>query len=222
MHFGPKKKTDKSLNISQALERLRETEQLLTKRQEFLEKRIQQELTTAKTAYSRNKSAAIQALKKKKRLEIQLQQLDGTLTTIEVQRESLEAANTNAMILLTMKKAADALKLANNQLGIDNVNDMMDDIGEQQDVAKEISEAISHNYYNTGIDESELEKELEALEEEALVEELLKVGPSTAAVKNDLPKVPSQTLMDGTKEDDEESEEKDDVDKLKAWAGLNG
>lgn len=58
------------------------------------------------------KPAAIQALKRKKRYEKQLQQIDGTLSTIEMQREALEGANTNTAVLKTMKNAADALKNA--------------------------------------------------------------------------------------------------------------
>ena len=41
------------------------------------------------------KLAAIQALKRKKRFEKQLQQIGGTLSSTEIQREALEAANTN-------------------------------------------------------------------------------------------------------------------------------
>lgn len=60
--------------------------------------------------------AAIQALKRKKRYEKQLQQIDGTLSTIEMQREALESANTNTAVLTTMKNAADALKAAHQHM----------------------------------------------------------------------------------------------------------
>jgi hypothetical protein len=62
------------------------------------------------------KLAAIQALKRKKRYEKQLQQIDGTLSTIEMQREALEGANTNTAVLQTMKNAADALKAAHQHM----------------------------------------------------------------------------------------------------------
>ena len=78
------------------------------------------------------------------RYDKQLQQIDGTLSTIEMQREALEGANTNTAVLNTMNDAAKALKKANADLDVDKVHDMMDDIAEQQDVAKEISEAISN------------------------------------------------------------------------------
>lgn len=59
---------------------------------------------------------ALQALKKKKRLEKTLQQVDGTLTTLELQKDALEGANTNAAVLISMKDAAAALKNAHKNL----------------------------------------------------------------------------------------------------------
>merc|ERR1712032_506343 len=121
-----------------------ETEDMLMKKQDFLEKKIESEVATARKNAKTNKRAALQALKRKKRYDSQLQQIDGTLSTIEMQREALEGANTNTAVLTTMNDAAKALKKANNELDVDKVHDMMDDIAEQQDVAKEISEAISN------------------------------------------------------------------------------
>ena len=60
--------------------------------------------------------AALMALKRKKRLEKQLQQIDGTLSTIEFQREALENAQTNTEVLKNMGYAAKALKAAHQHL----------------------------------------------------------------------------------------------------------
>ena len=57
------------------------------------------------------------------RYDSQLQQIDGTLSTIEMQREALEGANTNTAVLTTMNDAAKALKKANNELDVDKVGD---------------------------------------------------------------------------------------------------
>lgn len=57
-------------------------------------------------------TAAMNALRKKKKLEKNLQQIDGTLSTIEFQREALENANTNTEVLKNMGYAAKALKSA--------------------------------------------------------------------------------------------------------------
>ena len=61
-------------------------------------------------------TVAIQALKRKKRYEKQLQQIDGTISTIEMQREALEGANTNTAVLQTMGDAAKALKAAHQHM----------------------------------------------------------------------------------------------------------
>lgn len=66
---------------------------------------------------------------------------------------------------------------------------MMDDIAEQQDIASEISNAISNPVaFGQDIDEDELEKELEELEQEQLDENLIKIP--TRPATDDLPAVP--------------------------------
>ena len=61
-------------------------------------------------------TAAIQALKRKKRYEKQLGQIDGTLSTIEFQREALENASTNTEVLNVMGDAAVALQAAHKNM----------------------------------------------------------------------------------------------------------
>jgi len=191
------------------------------KKQEFLEKKIESEVATARKNAKTNKRAALQALKRKKRYDKQLQQIDGTLSTIEMQREALEGANTNTAVLTTMNDAAKALKKANADLDVDKVHDMMDDIAEQQDVAKEISEAISNPVaFGAEFDEDELEAELDALgeeldleEQEELDKQLLDVGPAVLPdVPNAVPAKP-QPAAKAKKE-----EEDPDMAELAAWA----
>merc|ERR1712112_401884 len=155
------------------------------------------------------------------RYDKQLQQIDGTLSTIEMQREALEGANTNTAVLTTMNDAAKALKKANADLDVDKVHDMMDDIAEQQDVAKEISEAISNPVaFGQEFDEDDLEAELDALgeelddeEQEELTARLLDVGPAVLPdVPNAVPTKP-QTAAKAKKE-----EEDPDMAELAAWA----
>lgn len=61
-------------------------------------------------------TVALAALKRKKRYEKQLQQIDGTLSTIEFQREALENASTNTEVLNVMGAAAKALKVAHGKM----------------------------------------------------------------------------------------------------------
>jgi len=61
-------------------------------------------------------AVALAALKRKKRYEKQLTQIDGTLSTIEFQIEALEGASTNTEVLKVMKTAGQALKGAHQNL----------------------------------------------------------------------------------------------------------
>jgi charged multivesicular body protein 4 len=217
--FGAKK-PDPSPSTSESIQKLRDTENMLLKKQEFLEQKVEQELELAKKNASANKRVALQALKRKKRYEQQLEQLQGTLTTIETQREALENANTNSAVLDTMKGASDALKKSHKDMNIDNVHDMMDDIAEQNDIANEISNAISTGIVSSGVDEDELAKELEELEQETLDSELLNVTPTPSK----LPDVPSTDLPTASKEKKKakpvaaEDDEDPDMKELMQWA----
>lgn len=212
------KKGEPAPTPSEAIQKLRDIENMLTKKQEFLEKKIEIELDTARKNGTKNKRAALQALKRKKRYEKQLTQIDGTLSTIEMQREALENANTNTAVLTTMKKASDALKAAHKDMNIDDVHDMMDDIAEQNDIANEISQAVSTAVgFGQDIDDEELEKELEELEQEELDKELLGVQPET----DQLPDVPSTELKPKEKEKKKavtEDDDDPDMKELMSWA----
>uniref|UniRef100_A0A3Q0TEK4 Charged multivesicular body protein 4Bb n=1 Tax=Amphilophus citrinellus TaxID=61819 RepID=A0A3Q0TEK4_AMPCI len=190
--FGGGGKSGKGPSPQEAIQKLRETEEMLTKKQEFLEKKIEQELQTAKKNGTKNKRAALQALKRKKRYEKQLEQIDGTLSTIEFQREALENANTNTEVLKNMGFAAKAMKSAHENMDIDKVDELMQDITEQQELAQEISDAISKPVgFGEEFDEDELLAELDELEQEELDKNLLEIGgPETTP----LPNVPSTSL----------------------------
>ncbi|KAK2109854.1 Charged multivesicular body protein 4b [Saguinus oedipus] len=158
---------------------------------------------------------ALQALKRKKRYEKQLAQIDGTLSTIEFQREALENANTNTEVLKNMGYAAKAMKAAHDNMDIDKVDELMQDIADQQELAEEISTAISKPVgFGEEFDEDELMAELEELEQEELDKNLLEIsGPETVP----LPNVPSIALP--SKPAKKKEEEDDDMKELENWAG---
>uniref|UniRef100_A0A914XFI1 Charged multivesicular body protein 4b n=1 Tax=Plectus sambesii TaxID=2011161 RepID=A0A914XFI1_9BILA len=212
--FGGGKKQAAAPTPVEAIQKLRETEEMLIKKQDFLEKKIEQEISSARKHGTKNKRLALHALKRKKQYEKQLNQIDGTLSTIEFQREALENASTNSEVLSVMGSAAKALKAAHNHMDVDQVHDLMDDIAEQQEVANEIAEAISNpTGFGQDVDEDELLAELEQLEQEELDEKLLDVGPIPAATAK-LPDVPS-ALPEKAKS---KKQEDDDLAELEAWA----
>jgi len=209
--FGSGKKGEKAPTPQEAIQRLRETEEMLTKKSDFLEKKVDSELAIAKKAGTKNKRVALQALKRKKRYEKQLQQIDGTLSTIEFQREALENASTNTEVLRVMGDAAKALKSAHKNMDVDDVHNLMDDVAEQQEIANEISEAISNPVgFGQDVDDDDLMAELEELEQEDLDEQLLEVGPAT----DQLPSVPSTEPVAPAKSKTED----DDMRELEMWA----
>ncbi|XP_005150888.2 charged multivesicular body protein 4c [Melopsittacus undulatus] len=194
----------------EALARLRETEEMLSKKQVYLETRIERELALARQHGTKNKRAALQALKRKKRYEKQLSQIDGTLSTIEFQREALENSHTNTEVLKNMGYAAQAMKKVHENMDLNKIDHLMQDITEQQDVAQEISDAISNRTaFSDEFDEDELMAELEELEQEELNKGMRDVR---------LPSVPSTSLPSHPASTRKRAEDEDEMKKLAAWA----
>uniref|UniRef100_A0A0N5B3B4 Charged multivesicular body protein 4b n=1 Tax=Strongyloides papillosus TaxID=174720 RepID=A0A0N5B3B4_STREA len=210
--FGSNKKKEEP-SPQEAIQKLREMEEMLIKKQEHLEKQVDDQLNIARQYGTKNKRLALQALKKKKQYEKQLVQIDGTLNTLDFQRQALENANTNANILQVLGSAAKALKKAHNDMDIDQVHDLLEDVAEQNEIANEISDAISNPVgFRNEIDESELMAELEELEQEELERTLADVNP---VIGDKLPSVPSHEIP-ATQQKRKEVDA--DLDDLRAWA----
>ena len=87
---------------------------------------------------------------------------------------TIENAHINLETLQAMQAGSSAMKSIHGELDIDKVDDVMEEVREQMDLANEISQAISNPLgMDTGIDEDELEAELERFEQEALDAALL-------------------------------------------------
>jgi hypothetical protein len=136
--FGGSSKGDsKNVSSSDAIKQLSDVEEMLNKRQIHLESQIEEEKVNAlRCSKEGNKRGALMAMKRKKKHEKILLQLDGTLTTLENQRETLQESTSNVEVIRVMQKAAAALKTANKGLGADEVNGLMDDLSEQQQNGK--------------------------------------------------------------------------------------
>ncbi|CAF1155228.1 unnamed protein product [Rotaria sordida] len=168
--FGRSNKEDANqISSNEAIQRLSNVEEILSKKQEHFESQIEVEKGNA-LLYSRqgNKRAALMALKRKKKYEKALIQIDGTLTTLEIQRETLQNASSNMEILHAMRQAAGALKKANQNLDVDDVHILKEELIEQQQIADEIANVLStqpsgiSDLYN----DDDLERELNELAKE--------------------------------------------------------
>ncbi|PAA46507.1 hypothetical protein BOX15_Mlig026142g2 [Macrostomum lignano] len=206
--FGAKPKTQ---TPTDCIARLRSTEELLQKKIAHLEKKIEQETETAKRLASTNKKGALQALTRKKRYEKQIQQLDGTLSTLEFQREALENASMNREVVSSMKTASEAMKTANKGVGVDDINKLMDDIQEQREIAEELTNAISApSSGSSELDDDELMAELQQLEQQDKV-------PQAAEPSLQLPEPVRDPLpADGAKKKKKQKDD-EDLEKLQAW-----
>jgi charged multivesicular body protein 4 len=136
------------------------------------------------------------ALKRKKQYEAQVEKISGARMTLETQVSTIENANVNLEAVNAMKMGAQALKNMHGTMNIDKVDDTMEEIKEQMDLANEISEAIAQPVgFGLDMDEDELNAELEELEQEELDEKLLEVEkPPVHDVMAAAPSVPAGKL----------------------------
>jgi len=187
--FG-KKKTAPS--PKESISKLRETVDMLEKRELFLQKKCDQQTTEAKKfMQQKNKRAALMCLKRKKTYEAQIEKLAGARMTIETQVMTLEGANVNLEAMNAMKMGAASMKTIHRDMNIDRVDDTMEEIREQMDIANEISDAISQPLGGEVYDEDDLLSELEELEQSSLDEQLLGLESTTTPAQK-LPSAPTK------------------------------
>jgi len=184
--FGKKKQAPAPKD---SIAKLRETLDMLEKREQFLQKKGDQQTAEAKKfMQAKNKRAALMCLKRRKTYEAQMEKIAGARMTIEQQVMTLEGANVSLEAMNAMKMGAASMKSIHQNINIDKVDDTMDEIREQMDIANEIETAISTPLGGEMMDDDELLGELEELEQESLDEQLLQVNPTPA---QKLPSVPT-------------------------------
>lgn len=168
-YFGGRRDTKQAAR--DAIVGLRQQLQMIEKKEEHLQKKIDEELKKAKANAVSNKAVATQALRRKKANESEMDRLAGQRLQLELQINTLESANLNAETMAAMKKASDVLASIHGNMTMDKVDSTMNKITEQREIANEIAEAIS---YPTGTeaDEEDLKAELAELEQETLDERL--------------------------------------------------
>lgn len=150
-------------------------------------------------------------MKRKKLYEAEQDKIVNVKMTLETQVINLESAAQNAQTFQAMQAGASTMQKIRDEVGIEKVDDVMDEIREEMEMANEINNAISQPVDPLMTDEDELLDELNALETADLEAELLK-PPATAEKPLDLPSVPTSALA---------QKEEDDLKQLEAeLAGL--
>lgn len=204
-----------------AIVQLREQIQILNKKRSHLELQAEDQDAIARKNITTNKTAAKNALKRKKGYEAQLEKLENQIQSLENQLNTIEGANLNLETMRAMKEGAAAMKQIHGEYNVDKVEDTMDEIRDQVELADEISEAISRPVGGEYIDEDELDEELAELQREeaekvsAPPKKQAERPPAQAAAV--LPDFPSVNKGELVEEDDEDERA---LQELKAQMGL--
>eukprot|EP00735_Rhodelphis_limneticus_P008270 TRINITY_DN2114_c0_g1::TRINITY_DN2114_c0_g1_i1::g.12780::m.12780 TRINITY_DN2114_c0_g1::TRINITY_DN2114_c0_g1_i1::g.12780 ORF type:complete len:260 (+),score=62.55,sp/Q5XGW6/CHM4B_XENLA/41.05/3e-34,Snf7/PF03357.16/5.1e-45,Snf7/PF03357.16/7.7e+03,MutS_III/PF05192.13/0.37 TRINITY_DN2114_c0_g1_i1:99-782(+) len=175
MNLFGKAKQSTAPSTADTIMKLRGTLQTMSKREEYLTKKIDAEKATAKKyAVQKNKRQALMCLKRKKVYEKQQEQLSNAQFQLEQQIMVLENVNIQKDVFSAFSEGARAMQRVNKDLSIDKVDEIMEDVREQMDVAQEISNALAEPMgFGQDLDEDELEAELAELEGEIVDEQML-------------------------------------------------
>merc|ERR1719438_606639 len=113
-------------------------------RENHLQKKIDGMVIEAKEKMAKgDKKGAMFALKREKMYEGEMEKICNVKMTLETQVMNLESAAQNADTFNAMKSGTNTMKKIRTDLGIDKVDDLMDDIREEMDTAKDISDAMA-------------------------------------------------------------------------------
>ena len=128
--------------------------------------------------------------------------------TLETQVMILESAQQNVHTFKAMDAAKVAMADIRKVTDIDKVDDLMDGIKEEMELADEISNALAQPIDPLMQDEDDLLAELEELAVEDAETQLLQPATTASTIrKEEYPTVPSSalpTIMNATKEEEEE------------------
>jgi len=173
------------------VEKLKDTLNMLEKREGLLEKKKAAELENAKKfTKEKNKRAAMQCLKMKKMYEAQIETLSNQKLRVMEQVMLVEGAKSNVETVNAMKQSAQHLKDMSKKTNIDNVDKTMDDIDEVSENFRQVQDRLAQPVgMSADIDEDELDAELEELEAEELDKEVLEQTMTMPAAPAHIPAI---------------------------------
>ncbi|KAG7009241.1 hypothetical protein G7Y79_00003g011090 [Physcia stellaris] len=196
---------------------LRQQLDMLQKREKYLETQMSQQDEIARKNVTANKTAARNALKRKKQHEHSLEQTNGQISMLEQQIYSIESANINQETLVAMKNAGKAMKEIHGKMTMEDVDVTMEQLREQHELTQEIGNAITSMPITEPIDEDELEADLAAMEQEKLDNEMLGTGTVPQTTLRNLPAAANGEIKGKSKAvEEEEEDEEAELRKLQA------
>lgn len=185
----------------QTLEQIESAYELLEKRENVLEKKVEAELARAKEYHAKkNTPAALQCMKRKKAYEDQLQNIFAQKQNLETLKFTLQNQNINNELLEVQQRVKDELKTRNERMNADRVEEDMEALQDEMEKANAVAEALRQPLDMQVVDEDELMEEL--------MGELQNVSATTTETPLPaLPSVPTSVLPQHKKKTDEDEEE---------------
>ncbi|KAK4138039.1 hypothetical protein BT67DRAFT_439258 [Trichocladium antarcticum] len=149
---------------------------MLQKREAHLFRQIEEQEQIARKNVTTNTTAAKAALRRKKVHEHNLQQTLNHIATLEQQINAIESANINQETFAAMQRAGKAMETIHGKLTPTKVDEAMDKLAEYNRLNEEISEVMGSVAIGPQLDETELEDELEQLQQAELENKMLETG----------------------------------------------
>merc|ERR1711933_182597 len=114
------------------------------KREEHITRKIDQVIDEAKKKMAKgDKKGALFAMKRKKMYENEIEKIQNVKMTLETQVMNLESAAQNAATFNAMAQGNKTMKKIRKDVGVEKVDDIMDEIREEMEHTNEVNEAIS-------------------------------------------------------------------------------
>lgn len=173
--FGKKKEIDTVSPSTKAVNSIKDSIEMLNKKQIFIEKNINQLRSEASDELKNgNKNKAILLLKKVKMNEKELENIAGMLHNLELQLFAVERTIFNKEIVESIKGVNSIMTNMSGTIKIDEVTEMMDSMHEHIEDLDEIGQILSQPV-GSQLSEDELLKDLEKISisnEDKMIKEL--------------------------------------------------
>lgn len=186
-----------------AITKLRKRVNLLEKREKFLENRMEKAHQNAKIyVKQKNKKRALIELKKKSMWGKEQEKLSGMQINLEHQIMAIENGSINIDTARAMQEGVNHLKIINQHLTIEQVDDVMDATAEAIEDQEEIGQALAGNIISEMENDEELLAELNELTSPEVTDKHLPVTNELSK----LPKAPTHPVTLPASDEQEEQE----------------
>ena len=176
--------------LDRAILDLKNSRDRLTKYRSKLDSDSSKLAARAKSLHAEGKTSyALQLLRLRKYKLQETDRVDEQLLTVLRMVDKISEKQNEQEVILAMKRGKDALQILHDEMGIDDVLDLMDDIRDQDEIEKRINEVLGGEGLRVvdDMEEEDVLRELEQLEEEVRLE--------TSETKGEeLPVVPTKPL----------------------------